>query len=299
MVNLLELKTGERFENFCKALLTAYCARFQAFSAPDSGVDGYDEDTETVFQFYFPERAPRKDKIVRDIQKILSSKSRPKAWVLLIPKDPSPAQKSWVETGLKDSLIRGDIWGAAKIGQILRAYPRVREEFFPTEIRRELRRLAKGEKPRPGDADGLQAISSDESEELRQLMAGLAEESAARKRRKPVSADYSRERGEFKSYFKLSSYDRLSKAEMGAARRYLQQKLLARRNGETKSQTRQRYLDGIHAIASKLHLSKPEYRGELNAITGCTSLSDMDMDQLALVFKEFRKRQGVLEAQSL
>ena len=299
MVNLLELKTGERFENFCKALLTEYCARFQPYSAPDSGVDGYDVDTETVFQFYFPERAPRKDKIVRDIQKILSSKSRPKAWVLLIPKDPSPAQKSWVETGLKDSLIRGDIWGAAKIGQILRAYPRVREEFFPTEIRRELRRLAKGEKPRPGDADGLQAISSDESEELRQLMAGLAEESAARKRRKPVSADYSRERGEFKSYFKLSSYDRLNKAEMGAARRYLQQKLLARRNGETTSQTRQRYLDGIHAIASKLHLSKPEYRGELNAITGCTSLSDMDMDQLALVFKEFRKKQSVLEAQSL
>jgi hypothetical protein len=299
MVNLLELKTGERFENFCKALLTECCARFQPYSAPDSGVDGYDVDTETVFQFYFPERAPRKDKILRDIQKILSSQFRPKAWVLVIPKDPSPAQKSWVETGLTDSLIRGDIWGVTKIDQLLRAYPRVREEFFPTEIRRELRRLAKGKKPCPGDADGLQVISSDESEELRQLMNGLAEESAARKRRKPVSADYSRERGEFKSYFKLSSYDRLNKAEMGAARRYLQQKLLARRKGETARQTRQRYLDGIHAIASKLHLSKPEYRGELNAITGCTSLSDMDMDQLALVFKEFRKKQSVLEAQSL
>jgi hypothetical protein len=192
MVNLLELKTGERFENFCKALLTEHCARFQAFSAPDSGVDGYHEGTETVFQFYFPERAPRKDKILRDIQKILSSKFRPKAWVLVIPKDPSPAQKSWIETGLKDSLIRGDIWGVTKIDQLLRTYPRVREEFFPTEIRRELRRLAKGKKPCPGDADGLQAISSDESEELRQLLAGLAEESAARKRRKPVPADYSR-----------------------------------------------------------------------------------------------------------
>jgi len=96
MVDLLELKTGERFENFCKALMTEYCGRFQAFSAPDSGVDGYDEDTGTVFQFYFPERAPRKDKIVRDIQKILSSQSRPNAWVLLIPKDPSPVQRSWV-----------------------------------------------------------------------------------------------------------------------------------------------------------------------------------------------------------
>ncbi len=299
MVNLLELKTGERFENFCNALLTEHCARFQAFSAPDSGVDGYDEDTETAFQFYFPERAPRKDKIVRDIQKILSSKSRLKRWVLLIPKNPSPAQKSWVEAGLKDSSIVGEIWGAAKIDQLLRAHPKVREEFFPTEIRRELRRLAKGKKPCPGDADGLQAISSDESEELRELLAGLAEESAARKRRKPVPSDYSREYGEFKSYFKLSSYDRLNKAEMGNARRYLQQKLLARRSGETKGQTRQRYLDGIHAIANKLHLSKPEYRRELNAITGRTSLNDMNMDQLALVFKEFRRRQGALEAQSL
>jgi hypothetical protein len=86
---------------------------------------------------------------------------------------------------------------------------------------------------------------------------------------------------------------------MGAARRYLQQKLLARRNGETSRQTRQRYLDGIHAIANKLHLSKPEYRRELNAIARCASLNDMNMDQLALVFKEFRKRQDVLEAQSL
>jgi hypothetical protein len=299
MVNLLKLENGERFEIFCKALLTEHCTRFQAFSAPDSGVDGYDEDTETVFQFYFPERAPLKNKILRDIQKILSSQFRPKAWILVIPKDPSPAQKSWVETGLKDSFICGEIWGATKIDQMLRAYPRVREEFFPTEIRKELRRLAKGEKPRPGDADGLQVISGDESEELRQLIIGLAEESAARKRRKPQPADYSREYSEFKSHFELSSYDRLNKAKMGTARRYLQQKLLARRNGETARQTRQRYLDGIHAIANKLHLSKPEYRSELNTITGCASLNDMDMDQLALVFKEFRKRQGLLESQSL
>lgn len=153
--------------------------------------------------------------------------------------------------------------------------------------------------PCPGDADGLQAISSDEVEELRQLLTGVAEESAARKRRKPVPADYSREYGEFKSDFKLSSYDRLNRTDMGTARRYLQQKLLARRNGEAAGQTRQRYLDGIHAIANKLHLSKPEYRSELNAITGCTSLNDMNMEQLALVFKEFRNRQGVLEAHSL
>ncbi len=218
---------------------------------------------------------------------------------MVIPKDPSPAQKFWVETGLRDSLIRGDIWGSTKIDQLLRAYPKVREEFFPTEIRRELRRLAKGKKPCAGDADGLQAISSDESEELRQLIVGLAEETAARKRRKPVPADYSKEYAEFKSYFKLSSYDRLNKEEMGTARRYLQQKLLARRNGETARQRRQRYLDGIHAIASKLRLSKPDYRNELHAITGCTSLSDMNIKQLDLVFRAFREKQTVLEAQSL
>jgi AraC-like DNA-binding protein len=90
----------------------------------------------------------------------------------------------------------------------------------------------------------------------------------------------------------------LNRTEMGIARRYLRQKLLARRNRETARQTRQRYLDGIHAIANKLHLSKPEYRSELNALTGCTSLNDMNMKQLALAFKEFRNRQVVLEGQS-
>jgi len=298
-MNLLELRVGERFESFCKALLTEHFARFQAFSAPDSGMDGYDADTETVFQFYFPERAPRKDKIVRDIQKILGSSSRPKAWVLIIPKDPSPPQISWVETALRESSIRGEIWGATKIDQLLRVYPKVREEFFPTEIRRELRRLARGKKPCAGDADGLQVISSDESEELRQLITRLVEESATRKRRKPMPADYSREYAEFTSHFKLSAYDRLNKAEMGAARRYLEQKFLARRKGETVVQTRQRHLDGIHAIANKLHLSKTEYRAELNAITGCTSLREMNIDQLACVFREFRKKQAELETQSL
>ena len=298
-MNLLELRVGERFESFCKALLTEHFARFQAFSAPDSGMDGYDADTETVFQFYFPERAPRKDKIVRDIQKILGSSSRPKAWVLIIPKDPSPPQISWVETALRESSIRGEIWGATKIDQLLRVYPKVREEFFPTEIRRELRRLARGKKPCAGDADGLQVISSDESEELRQLITRLVEESATRTRRKPMPADYSREYAEFTSHFKLSAYDRLNKAEMGAARRYLEQKFLARRKGETVVQTRQRHLDGIHAIANKLHLSKTEYRAELNAITGCTSLREMNIDQLACVFREFRKKQAELETQSL
>jgi hypothetical protein len=92
MVNLLELRDGGRFESFCKSLLREEYPRFQAYSAPDAGMDGYDVQTETVFQFYYPEGAPRKDKIASDIRKVLASGASFKHWILILPKDPTPRQ---------------------------------------------------------------------------------------------------------------------------------------------------------------------------------------------------------------
>ncbi len=67
-VNLM-LLDEKGFEEMCQALLGEEYPRFQAFSAPDLGMDGYDSDSRTVFQAYFPEREPRKDKILTDIEK--------------------------------------------------------------------------------------------------------------------------------------------------------------------------------------------------------------------------------------
>ncbi len=296
MVNLLELRDGGRFEVFCKALLKEQYPDFQAFSAPDSGVDGYDPPTQTVFQCYFPEGAPRKDKVVGDIRKVLASGGAFKAWVLVVPKDPTPFQTQWVNSEFAGTPITGTIWGKTEIEKLLRAHAGIRAAFFPTEVREAIQRLAKGKKPCFGDAEDWEAISADESQELRDLFSKLGDESAARKRRKPSRADYSREYGEFNSHFRLSSYDRLNRDEMGNARRYLEQKLHSRRGGETIARKRKRRIDGIHAIRQELNLSDQDYRKDLVTVTGLASLKDMDSIQIESVFQYFRRQQELFES---
>ena len=297
MVNLLELREGSRFESFCKALLVEKFLRFQAFSPPDGAIDGYDEDSETVFQFYFPEQAPRKDKIVGDIQKVLSSGGRFKAWVLILPKDPSPTQTKWVQGAFSGTSIQAAIWGKTRIEQLLRDYPAVRDAFFPTEVKKAIRRLAKGKKPCAGDAEDWQAIDAEESVELRELMERVAEESAKRKHREVSSVDFSREYGEFNSHFRLSSYDRLNRNLMGDARQYLEQKFYARRQGESKSAQRKRRIDGIHGIKHAMQIAEEEYRRELMMVAGTDSLRGMNSEQLESVFQHLKRRQRLHESQ--
>lgn len=297
MVNLLELREGTRFESFCKALLVEKYRRFQAFSPPDGGIDGYDDESETVFQFYFPEKEPRKSKIVADIQKVLHSGGHFKAWVLILPKDPSPTQLEWVNTAFVGTTIQSSIWGKTQIEKLLRDYPAVRDAFFPTEVRKTIRRLAKGKKPCAGDAEEWQAINAEECAELKELIDRLAEESAKRKRRKVSGGDFSREYGEFNSHFRLSSYGRLNRNLMGDARSHLEQKRYARRQGEPKTAQRQRRIDGIHGIKRALRIPETEYRRELMKVTGSDSLRAMSAEQLEAAFQYFKKKQWQHESQ--
>ena len=296
MVNLPELRDGGRFEAFCKSLLREQYPRFQAYSAPDSGMDGYDEQTETIFQFYYPEGAPRKDKIVSDIRKVLASGAPFKEWILVLPKDPTPGQAGWVSSAFNGTGVKAAIWGKTEIERLLRVHASVRTAFFPTEVRKAIQRLAKGKKPCFGDAEEWQAISAVESQELREMITKLGDESAFRKRRRPSGADYSREYGEFNSHFRLSSYDRLKQGEMAAARQYLEAKLYARRGGETVIRSRKRRMDGIHAIRNQLNLNESEYRKTLLAATGFDSLRVMTSDQIESVFQALRRKQELFEA---
>lgn len=250
----------------------------------------------TVFQFYYPEGAPRKDKIVSDIRKVLASGAPFKEWILVLPKDPTPRQSGWVSAEFKGTGVTAVIWGKTEIERLLRIHASVKAAFFPTEVRKAIQRLAKGKRPCFGDAEEWQAISAVESQELREMITKLGDESASKKRRKPSGADYSREYGEFNSHFRLSSYDRLKQDEMAAARRYLEEKLYARRGGEPVTRSRKRRIDGIHAIRNQFNLSEGEYRKALLAATGCDSLRVMTSEQIESVFQDFRRKQELFES---
>lgn len=292
-INLLNMESERRFEELCQSLLREEYQRFQAFSSPDAGMDGYDADTETIFQAYFPERAPRRNKILSDIKKAIEHGDKCKRWVLLLPKNPTPILIVWVKEFQPKCRFKIEIWGKNEILLLLRKHPDVSEQFFPTQLHVELQRLSKGRKPATGDAAPGKEITTEQAGELRELLTKLAEEEVGRKRRPFRAVNFQREYGEFNAYFRLSAYDRLPSSVFGSARAYLERKLYARRNHEPSRRTRYRLLSGIKAIQKQLALTDSDYRAMLIQLTGKPSTSSMDKDELKRVFDSLRYKQSI------
>jgi hypothetical protein len=295
--NLLMLNE-KSFEELCQALLSEEFPRFRAFSPPDLGVDGYDPDSCTIFQCYFPEREPRKDKVVEDLEKAKRQGSACRKWVLVLPKNPTAPFARWLKTDQQAScpfLI--EVWGKTEILRFLRNHPKVRAHYFPSETQELVKEIARGKVPRAGDATPGEEISAAEAAELRQIMTKTAEEEAERKGgRKPRDRHYSREFGEFKAHYNLSAYDRLPREKFAEARRYLEVKLCSGHNKETRSQERYRCIKGVKAIQRKLAIPDARYREILVQLTGKDSLAIMDNEGLRRVFRHFQELQGEAEA---
>lgn len=295
--NLLTL-SEKSFEEMCQALLREEFPRFRAFSAPDLGMDGYDSDSGTIFQCYFPEREARKDKVAADLEKAKRQPSACKRWILLLPKNPTAPFARWLRTDQQGSCpFPLEVWGKTEILRILRKHPKVKAQYFQSDTEKLAREIARGKVPRAGDAAPGEEISAVEAAELRQIMKRTAEEEAEREGgRKPRDRDYSREFGEFKAHYNLSAYDRLPREKFAEARRYLEKKLFAGHNKETRSQERYRCIKGVKAIQRKLPMPESVYRLTLVQLTGKDSLAVMDNDELRKVFKHFQQLQGEAEA---
>lgn len=297
--NLMSLDSEKRFEEFCQALLRDEFPLFQAFSAPDMGMDGYDPDSRTIFQVYFPEREPRKDKVAADLEKARAQPRACEKWILLLPKNPTPHFLQWIEKDQQAlSSFAIAVWGKTEIGLLLRKHPDVRRAFFRTHADDVLDRLARGDKPSPGDASPGMEISTEDAVALRDAMEKLAEAEAAHKRRKAKGTDYQREFGEFKAHFELSKYDRLPREKFAEARRYLEVKKFARRGAERGEEERYHCIKGVKAIQKKLGISDSEYKRTLLDLAGKDSMAKMDNEELRRVFRHFQKLQGLASADS-
>ena len=64
------LKYPQRFHELCRDLMSAEYPRFQSYdgSGGDEGIDGYDPESETLFQFHYPRRGLRKDKLMKYLE---------------------------------------------------------------------------------------------------------------------------------------------------------------------------------------------------------------------------------------
>lgn len=158
--NLLMLDE-KSFEELCQALLHEEFPRFQAFSAPDLGMDGYDPDSGTLFQCYFPEREPRKDKVAADLEKAKRQPCTCKRWVLLLPKNPTALFDRWLRTDQQACCsFPLEVWGKTEILRVLRKHPKVKAEYFPSDMEKLVKEIARGKVPRAGDAASGQEISA-------------------------------------------------------------------------------------------------------------------------------------------
>ena len=254
--NLLTL-SEKSFEEMCQALLHEEYPRFQALSAPDLGMDGYDSDSGTIFQCYFPEREPRKDKVAGDLEKAKLQGSACRGWILLLPKNPSAPFARWLKTDQQASCpFPVDVWGSTEISGLLGKHPRVKAPYFRSDMERLVKEVARGKVPRVGDALRGEEISAGEAAELREMVTAVAQEEAERRGRKPKDWDYKDVYRQFNSHYKLSAYDRLPRGMFADAR----------------------------------------YREILLELTAKGSLAVMDNDELRKVFRHFQQLQGEGEA---
>ena len=255
-MNLMALGSEKKFEELCQALLQEEYQRFQAFSPPDLGMDGYDSESKTIFQAYFPERSPRRDKIQNDLAKARKHEGYCCRWILLLPKNPSAALARWLDSEERPRCqFTIEVWGLTRISALLQKHVHVREQFFPAQ-----RSRGKAPKSRPGDALPGREVTAEIAAELSQLITDIAEEAAARKKRRARHNDYAKEYGEFNAHFQLSAYDRLPSDKTAEARIYLERK----RHGRRQADTVQR-VGYVRSVALKPFSRSSEY---LNNDTG-------------------------------
>lgn len=298
-IDLRGLEYPQRFEQFCKDLLAAEIPDFRTFSGADEGMDGYHPASQTIFQSYFPERSPDKRKVKQDLDKAARCKWPCRSWVLLLPKDPPLKFTRWL---LEDQQNLYDFkivpWGRTAILKVLRKHPSVKESYFPSEVQRALRKLARGKRPRPADASPGLEVTTEQREELREWIDALAEQEAKKKRREPNKYHYANEYGEFNAKFEISEFGKLPAAKFGDAMRYLQDKFYTRRGRETKRERSHRDRDGIHGIKAKLRMNDIVYKQHLVRLTGKDSTKEMSSAELASVFRAFKRMQQEREAEA-
>ena len=90
------LKYPQRFHELCRDLMSAEYPRFQSYdgSGGDEGIDGYDPESETLFQFHYPRRGLRKDKLMKYLEQ---AKRHPiRRWVLVTSQDPTVGLSRWL-----------------------------------------------------------------------------------------------------------------------------------------------------------------------------------------------------------
>jgi hypothetical protein len=104
-------------------------------SGGDAGVDAYDSDAETIFQFHGPEFAVRKEKLKAYLDK--ASRHPARRWVLLSKRDLSPKLWAWLDSVRPTYGFNIEVWGPAALNALLDKHPQVAERYSVSSVTRD------------------------------------------------------------------------------------------------------------------------------------------------------------------
>ncbi|HHT9105783.1 MAG TPA: hypothetical protein ACFYD7_07925 [Candidatus Wujingus californicus] len=135
----LQMLTDEKFAALCHALLSeehGISYKPVAGEGGDSGIDGFVNDYEVVYQFKFFRSRPRPASFVKDINKI-AHLSNLKRWVLLIPEDPTQKLYQLIEKEKASRPFAVNVLGKTWLLSKLDKFKHIKERFF-SEIAKEV-----------------------------------------------------------------------------------------------------------------------------------------------------------------
>lgn len=134
----LQTLTDETFAAICHAILLeehGIAYKPVAGDGGDSGIDGFVDNYDIVYQFKFFKTRPRPASFLNDIDKV-THLSNLKRWILLIPEDPTPKLYQLIIKENDTRPFSVDVLSKTWILLKLDKYKHIKERFFP-EIAKE------------------------------------------------------------------------------------------------------------------------------------------------------------------
>lgn len=134
----LQTLTDEKFAGLCHALLFeehGMSYKPVAGDGGDSGIDGFVNDYEIIYQFKFFKARPRPLSFVSDINKVAVQPNL-KQWILILPEDPTQRLHQLIAEEKATRPFNVEALGKTWLLSKLSKHAHIKEQFFP-EIAKE------------------------------------------------------------------------------------------------------------------------------------------------------------------
>ncbi len=295
----LQTLNDEKFAGVCHALLFevhGLSYRPVAGEGGDSGIDGFVDDYGIIYQFKFFKARPRPASFLKDIDKVAHLPNL-KQWILLLPEDPTLKLHHLIDAEKVSRPFSVEALGRTWMLSMLEKHKHIKERFFPEvakeasvqkvihlseakakkqeRILRELKREVRSKRPikvsveKPSDS-----LTAEHRRLIKDEMAKIEE--ATKKRH-----SFSRLCSNLKNKYGVDNWYLISDSCFPEIMEWLRRYYFGtRENYRAPGNIRKELIGVIKSQQKRLDLSDKQYRMVLSRLTGKTSCTQMDNDEL-------------------